>query len=252
MKTSQLEQIRQSVKESLDKSEAIWDEFGDEFRRTHGVKLAMFLEAAAFTSPIPGHRIVTDKKPSVDNFIALVADMRQSTDHMLHAIGGGCPSLFQRVFYETSALLPALGMSIEAENGSVTEYLGDGLLALFGTNTDLDGSIYKSYRAAKNCMQSLNKVVNPILKTRYGLPPIQIGVGLAYSTAIITLVGTSKFMQPKAVGECIYRASKFSGGNNIIGVDPSLRRMWPKGDKPTISFKEFSCRGEKGFKIIPV
>jgi len=40
-------------------------------------------------------------------------------------------SQLQRIFYETSALLPAMAKLIFFENGSVTEYLGDGVLGLF-------------------------------------------------------------------------------------------------------------------------
>ena len=251
MNLDQLRQVAGEVEDSLLRAEKIWDKFGSEFSRTGKIAMAL-MEDVEFPSQIPGHPIVVGGKPKIDNFIAIVADMRDSTKHMLEAIGDGRPSLFKRVLFETSALLTALCLSIEFENGSITEYLGDGVLGLFSATEDLDASIYASYSAAKNCLQTLDSVVNAMLNARYNLPPLRIGVGLSLSTAVVTLVGTNNFMQPKAIGECVFRASKLAGGNNEIGVDIHLENAWPTGTKPGVRFIDFHCRGESGFKAVPM
>ena len=72
----------------------------------------------------------------------------------------------QRVYYEVSALLPAMTRIIQDKNGSVTEYLGDGLLALFQlpqNRNEQDSILGNVITAAKRCMDGLQEVVNPVL-----------------------------------------------------------------------------------------
>jgi class 3 adenylate cyclase len=78
--------------------------------------------------------------------------------------------MMQRVFYEVSALLPAMAKIIIEHEGAVTEYLGDGLLALFQLPKqpkDQSSVLYNVMTAAETCLASLHQVVNPILNKRY-------------------------------------------------------------------------------------
>ncbi len=113
-------------------------------------------------SRIPGHEMVTPEGKT-DELICLVADMRKSSEHLMCAIGGNRPSQLTRVHYETSALLPALERTIQFNEGSVTEYLGDGILALFRVTDDEGESIKNAYRAAKNCIGDTRHIVNEAL-----------------------------------------------------------------------------------------
>lgn len=244
--------IAAEVNASLDSAEAIWQQHGREMKKTAMIEAAERTSRRVLPSPIPGHPLVSDDKATLDHFIALVADMRNSTQHMLQAIGDGRPSQFERVLYETHALLPALALTIEYHDGSITEYLGDGLLSLFSFSKDKNRAMGSAYNSAVDCIAATNDVVNPILSKRYRLPPLVIGVGLALSPALVTLVGTARFQQPKVIGECVYRASKLSGGNGVIGVDSPLRNAWPgplPNQKPSIVFTNFTFRSLPGYRI---
>ncbi|GAB6059284.1 hypothetical protein JCM31598_24010 [Desulfonatronum parangueonense] len=191
-------------------------------------------------------------QPKVDTFIALVADMRDSSNHLLQAISDkkAKVSQLQRVFYETSALLPALAKTVADHNGKVTEYLGDGILALFKVNEkDRRNSITSSYYAAKKCMEVNQDVVNKVILERYKLPPLSIGIGLAMSKAVITLVGLKNFSQPKVLGECVYRASKLSSGQNKIYVDTFLHESWPTSKGGKLKFQRVKRSDVDGYMI---
>ncbi|MBK8343897.1 MAG: hypothetical protein IPL12_11640 [Bacteroidetes bacterium] len=56
---------------------------------------------------------------------------------------------------------------------------------------------------------------------------------MAFSRALITIVGNGDNLHPKAIGECVYRASKLAFGNNEIYIDDRLEKLWPteKGGK---------------------
>jgi class 3 adenylate cyclase len=158
----------------------------------------------------------------------------------------------QRVYYEVSALLPAMAKLIQDYEGAVTEYLGDGLLALFQSSRNIDerNQILKNtVTAARGCMDSLNEVVNPILYQRYGLPSLEIGIGLAYSDAIISHFGLHPDTQIKVIGECIYLASQLSKGRNEIIVHENLEMIWPSSKDGKLKFTMRPFKDFKGYIV---
>lgn len=243
-------ELIQVVRESLDEAENIWNKVGDALVMANS-RLSTY-KAESVNTQIPGYPIIEQGQPKVDDFIAIVADMRDSTTHLLQAISQKTASVnqLQRVFYETSALLPSLAKAIGYENGKITEYLGDGILGLFCVNKeDKSETIYAANRAASKCLETVSDVVNPLIAERYSLPPLQIGVGLAYSKAVVTLVGLPNFMQPKVFGECVFRASKLSSGSNEVIIDKVLRDMWPTSKNGTLRFIPKKKRNVDGFLI---
>lgn len=203
------------------------------------------------SSRIPGHDLVTSDGQS-DELICLVADMRKSSEHLMCAIDGNRPSQLKRVHYETSALLPALERTIEFKGGSVTEYLGDGILALFRVGEDEGQCIKDAYRAAKNCIGETREIVNAALAHRYNLPPLDVGVGLGMSKAVVTLVGLEGQEHPKAIGQNVYYATKLARGKNQIIVDETLNLRWPvKEGKGGLKFRKKDFNGVEGYLIVP-
>lgn len=246
------EVIRFVVNNALDQAEVHWKEGGHQL-----VKKSMALDSIqesmeAEPSKIPGHPIVRDDVTVVDEFIAYVADMRDSSKHLLCAISEKVAKVsgLQRVYYETSALLPALSVAVRESKGRVTEYLGDGLLALFRVEKGREeDAVYAAHAAAKNSIGLARGVVNDVLRERYSLPSLSIGVGLAYSKALVTLVGLPGDKHPKAFGECVFRATKLSSGVDQIHIDQNLKVLWPKQKGGVLSFREKSIGDVRGYLI---
>ncbi|WP_421535063.1 hypothetical protein [Pseudomonas marginalis] len=176
---------------------------------------------------IPGHPRIEEENPEVDEFIALVVDMRNSSDRLKSKeIYPHIDSGIQRIYYETSALLPALAQTVLLNNGHVTEYLGDGVLVLFKVDVQSrKKSINEAYDAAYNCLHCTRVIVNELLYERFSLPGLNLGAGLSISQAIITFVGMPGNRQPKAIGECVWDASKLSVGENKIYVSLLFRKL---------------------------
>ena len=236
LSASRKKEVARIVLRALDKAESIWDRLGPTMDEDIFARADDMGKAERVPSRIPGHKEVEAGKEQVGTFIALVADMRNSSQHLLCAIAGDRPSELKRVFYETSALLPALEQTIQYEGGSVTEYLGDGLLALFEVNEiDKKPAITAAYTAAANCLDDTRAVVNEALDGRYNLPPLDIGIGMALSKAAVSLVGIEGNSHDKLIGRCVYFATKLAVGKNEIFVDEQLRTAWPitKGGKLT-------------------
>lgn len=248
--SKQKTELTNAANNSLNIAEDIWDKVGDQLIKGANEQRNFSLEA--MDSQIPGHPSVDIGNPKVDNFIAIVADMRKSTEHLMCRISPKTAKVtqLQRVFYETAALLPSLAKAIRLEGGNVTEYLGDGVLGLFCLGEEVDKQkIYAANRAAKKCIAATKEIVNPILDDRYSLPNLDIGVGMAYSKAVVTLVGLPDSMQPKVFGECVFRATKLSSGSNTIVIDEALEHLWPTSKTGTISFLKKEIKGVTGFEI---
>jgi hypothetical protein len=220
------------INSELDKAEKTWKQVGHEFV-FEGMrqKNVLFSEARVETQ-IPGFPFLEDGVPKVDDFIAFVFDIRNSTEHLLVAIKAKASQL-ERVLYETTSVNTLGSFVIEKRGGGITEFLGDGFLALFKSQEGKD--VYPAHNAAKDCLEGM-EIVNKILQDRYELPPLNVGIGMAYSKAIVTLVGTENNLHPKAIGECVYRASKIACGHNQILVDEKLRLFWPKSDGGSLKF----------------
>lgn len=235
---SAISAIKAIINRSLDRSEEMWNSTMGKVAFSHR------LDEETETN-IPGHPYLKDNEYKSDEFIAMMVDMRDSTKHLRQAISARIASVseMKRVFFEVSALLPAVAKVIRDEDGAVTEYLGDGALALFQLpkeKSPREKAIYSATRASQKCLHALKECINPILFERYGLPPIQIGIGLAFSDAIITKFGLRPETQVKVIGECVYFASNLSKGRNEIFVHEWLENMWPTGEKGMIRFSKKS------------
>jgi hypothetical protein len=227
----------------------------DQRWRTHGTRLnkvaeAMKADTGVGTVPdfvpsnIPGHPVVETAKPSVNPFIAWMLDMRDSTQHLTQAIAAPKPTQLHRIYLETTALLPAAAAIVADRGGSVTEFQGDGVLALFPFPEDQapskkrDEAVYSAFNAAEDALSCVDTIINVALRERYELPPIQVGVGLALSQALVTTVGLDSHQQPTAFGQCVWRASKLSKGRGTILVDECLHMAWPMADDGPLRFQK--------------
>lgn len=236
---------------SLDVAEQTWSQVGGELVEKQAMA-ALNAMAKSVETEIPGYPVIEHGTPKVSDFIAIVVDMRGSTDHLVKAISPkkADVSQLQRVFYETAALLPALAKAISYRNGAVTEYLGDGVLGLFLCEKEDGNGIYDAYNGALKCLDTVDEVTNPILNDRYRLPPLKIGVGLSHSSAVVTLVGlTEEYMQPKVFGECVWRATKLAQGTNQIYICKALRLMWPTSKDGKLTFKKKSFNKLDGYLV---
>ncbi len=250
MDQSKQDELNALITSTLDSAEAIWKKSVPFIQLQESSKFRAFTKS--MSTQIPGYPLIEEDFSAVDTFIAMVVDIRDSSKHLISAISERVTLVNQleRVFYETSALLPAAAKTITSSGGSVTEYLGDGLLALFPVKkNETEAVILTCYRVSNSIVSDVRDIVNTLLNQRYKLPPLDIGVGLSLSKAIVMAVGTSEFRQPKVIGECVYRATKLSSGKNEIHIDDEIKLRWPSTKNGTLRFEPTNSRGVTGYRI---
>lgn len=82
--------------------------------------------------------------------------------------------------------------------------------------------------------------------------PLKIGIGLALSKALVSLSGIEGSRHAKAYGECVFRATKLSGGNDIILIDSNLKTAWPSSKGGTLRFvlSDIGKGGVQGYRLM--
>lgn len=242
--------LKEAINNELDKAEVIWGKVKDQLILEKAMNYARLMSENV-PSKIPGFPFLVEGQPKVQDFVAMVLDLRDSTKHLLNAISEKTATAtgLERVLYETTAIYTAGAMIVDDKKGRITEFLGDGFLALFKKDAENKDAIYHAHDAAQKNLQVLQTIVNPILKERYGLPELKVGIGLAYSKAIVTVVGIGNNLHAKALGECVYRASKLSKGQNEIFIDNALNLIWPTSDSGTLKLIPFKIKDLDAYKI---
>lgn len=237
-----------AINRGLDTAEENWKKEGQNLiKKTASDSLT--IESARADSTIPGHPIVEKGKPSVDVFISVMIDMRDSTKKLTSSLINEMTG-FQRIYYETSALLPAIYTVSNFSGGEVTEYLGDGALVLHKFESNQQARDVAL--SAVDYVEDMRLLINNSLYHRYELPEIDIGVGVSTGPALVTLVGYGANYQPKAIGECVWESSKLSCGKNKVYFSQKIYDMWPTSKKGKILFKRRSghdLRGVHGYYI---
>lgn len=246
---SKIHELFDIVNKSLDRAEELWD-------NTLGTLTEAIKAEKKAETNIPGHPYLKENEYISDQFIAMMVDMRDSTKHLRQAISmkRARVSQMQRVYYEVSALLSAMAKVIQDEKGAITEYLGDGALALFQLPKEKGNKqnsvIYSASRAARKCIEALNKAVNPVIFERYGLQKLEVGIGMAYSDAIITRFGLRPNTQIKVIGQCIYFASSLAKeGRNEIFIHEYLENLWPTSKDGPIRFQLRKVKDFNGYLL---
>lgn len=231
------EEVKNIISESLDSAERKWKKSGSELITKAAVSNEAITEDRLVPSFIPGHPMVEDGEALVRTFIALMVDMCESSKHLNCHIANAKITQLQRIFYETSVLLPVIGTSVAHFDGSVTEYLGDGALAFFQVDeNDKSESVRKAFKASKFILDVALPMINEELSQRYDLPPLKLSLGMGMSKALLTVIGNGDYLHAKAFGECVFRAAKSSNLENTIKVDDNIRASWPKGKNGKVTF----------------
>jgi adenylate cyclase len=100
----------------------------------------------------------------------------------------------------------AMGMAIAEAGGHLDKFIGDGVMALFGTAGDPPNGARAAVNAARNMalkLQELNETLKHDLET-----PLRIGIGIHAGRAIIGEMGYERATTLTAIGDTVNTASR--------------------------------------------
>jgi adenylate cyclase len=110
----------------------------------------------------------------------------------------------------------AMGAAIAAEGGFINNYMGDGLMALFGVDGQPDASL-RAVRAALRMIEATKTKVEPYLLANYGRS-FDIGVGIHTGDAVVGPIGSTDRKAITAIGDAVNFASRIESANKEVGT----------------------------------
>ena len=111
--------------------------------------------------------------------------------------------------------------------GTVDKFIGDAILAVFGS-PDPDPEQHRHALHAAMAMQEAVQKMNASRKVR-NLPTCEIGIGVHSGEVLHGFVGTQERLEFTVVGDAVNRASRFcsaAGANEIILSSEFLKHVW--------------------------
>ncbi len=196
-------------------------------------RLRELIKAITEEAEIPGFENKTMKFGKFVNkeFVAMMTDIRKSSD-IINSYEGD-EKMF-KIFYSYAAVVASI---VDSHGGTSTEFLGDGVVNLFDTDSSREEALINAYKASKEILEARQQILNPLYFAN-DLPLIDIGIGIDYGQTIVTRFGHNGDNDLKAFGKCVYNASKLCKGNNTIQSTQSAKEVWPSGPNGTLIFSQ--------------
>ncbi|MFK7764963.1 MAG: CHASE2 domain-containing protein [Roseobacter sp.] len=176
-----------------------------------------------FQSPVLAERIENDPDylaaPQQQRLVILFADLTGFTTLSQQLGPGGTRDLL-RLFHETSAT------TIEAQGGSVFNYMGDGVMAVFGLDPDA------SVRPADQALQATFDLVTGLSQYDYrDLPDtvLRCRVGLHSGDVTLSRLGADSHQQVTVTGDTVNVASRLMEVAKSEGAAVTASRVFCVG-----------------------
>jgi class 3 adenylate cyclase len=120
------------------------------------------------------------------------------------------------VFSMVNRYTEAVSAVIQRRGGTVVEFLGDGLMAVFGSLSSDPGHPRNAVLAALR-MQALLGKINGV-RAMSGTPPIAIGIGIHTDAVIVGNIGSRKRLEYTVVGDGVNTSSRLQALNKEFGT----------------------------------
>jgi adenylate cyclase len=109
-----------------------------------------------------------------------------------------------------------VGQPIEKHGGYIDNYMGDGLMALFGLVDGNENSpTLRALQAAFGMMQAMASLKS-YLRAAFG-QSFEIGIGIHYGVAVVGSVGAIGHERVTAIGDAVNFASRIESANKLFG-----------------------------------
>ena len=120
----------------------------------------------------------------------------------------------ERVVTLLSRYLSAMTEIVMAEGGTLIQYVGDEIMALFNAPLATPDHAARACRCALRMMERLETLNGEFRES--GLPELEIGIGITTGEAIVGNIGAERRFQYGAVGDTVNLASRLEGLNKYL------------------------------------
>ncbi len=140
----------------------------------------------------------------------LFSDIRDFTTHSEQNLPYDIVHMLNRYF--TAAAEPVLN-----NNGFIDKYIGDGILAAFGTRDESPGTACRNAIRAALGMLDAARRLGPTFEREFNAP-LRIGIGIHFGTVILGRIGHPGKRQITVIGDTVNTASRIESMTKPLGV----------------------------------
>ena len=125
---------------------------------------------------------------------------------------------------------------VEDNKGAVDNYIGDGMVAIFGLHDEKD----PAHHAVKSALEMCSEMddMKPYLKTMYG-QDFNIGVGIHLGEAVVGDIGAGKSKRLTAIGDAMNFASRVESANKQFQSRVLISEETHEEIKDSLVIKDF-------------
>jgi adenylate cyclase len=138
----------------------------------------------------------------------LFADIRGFTPFAERLLPYDVVHVLNRYFYE-------VGRAIADHGGHIDNYMGDGLLALFGMDDGRDAAL-QAVRAGLAMIAAVEHL-KPYVQTIHGRS-FEIGIGIHYGEVIVGAIGAPGMKRDTVIGDAVNLASRIESATKRVGA----------------------------------
>ena len=123
------------------------------------------------------------------------------------------------VIFALNRYFQTMGRAIERHGGTINNYMGDGLMALFGVDARPEEPAVAPLAAVRAGLDMLAAAegLRPYLTTAYGAG-WDVGVGVHYGPAVLGSLGYGRSRRLSAIGDSVNLASRIEAANKEAGT----------------------------------
>jgi adenylate cyclase len=135
------------------------------------------------------------------------------------------------VMHVLNRFFRAMGAPIARYGGHIDNYMGDGLMALFGLRGDPQDCAHRAVEAGLEMLEAM-QAMRPYLETAYGRS-FQVGIGIHHGEAVVGTLGAIGSERVTAIGDAVNLASRIESANKPAGthflISDAVRVRLPPG-----------------------
>jgi len=175
----------------------------------NGVRLACQLRPTSdlsVTPLLPATATAADGRPPGDahngreqEVVVLFADLRRFTRLAEHRLPYDVVFFLNRYF-------EAVGGAVQRSGGVANQYTGDGVMALFGLDTDPEEGARQALAAAGEMVRSVAALSKALAADL--AEPLRLGIGIHIGPAVVGRMGYGEAIYLTAVGDTVHVASR--------------------------------------------
>lgn len=135
-------------------------------------------------------------------------------------------------------------------DGTIDKYIGDALMATFGT-LDAEDTSDAEFRAAAACLEFLSAIKElNLIRSRANPPkqPIEIGVGVNTGPCVAGFIGAAQRLEYTCIGDTVNTSSRISGmagGNQVLISETTFERIKGRVEAEFVGSQQFKGKDKE-------